>query len=318
MQASDVPTPPSGNATTQIRFDGTAMDLAMIMLRNVLLSLVTIGVYRFWGRVNARRYLWQHVQVGEHRLAYTGTGGELLRGFAKLVGLILGVLVVAGLLSKISPALDLLVTPLYLAATPAAVFGAMRYRLSRTSLRNIRFGLGGSIAEFVQLSMKGLILSVLSLGFYWPRYQHAKNAYLVGHITWGTQPFRYDGKLEDLTKRYLSIILPMIFTLGFYAPWQIAWRQGYIARHTWIGDAHLEVDIRGGELLMLILTLLAAVLLTFGLALPWATNRAVAFRAERTSIVGSLDFAAVAQSTGQVSAAADSMLDDSLGAGLEL
>ena len=72
-----------------IAYDGRFGPLARIIVSNALLSLVTLGVYRFWGKTRLRRYLWSHVVVDGERLEYTGQAMELLLGFAVAITVLL-------------------------------------------------------------------------------------------------------------------------------------------------------------------------------------------------------------------------------------
>ena len=48
---------------------------------NLLLTIVTLGIYRFWAKTRIRRYLWSQTEFLGDRFEYTGTGKELLIGF---------------------------------------------------------------------------------------------------------------------------------------------------------------------------------------------------------------------------------------------
>jgi uncharacterized membrane protein YjgN (DUF898 family) len=62
-------------------YNGRAGELAPIVLTNGLLTLITVGFYRFWGKTRLRRYLWSHVSFLGDRLEYSGRGLELFLGF---------------------------------------------------------------------------------------------------------------------------------------------------------------------------------------------------------------------------------------------
>lgn len=131
-------------------FSGDWRDFAPIALTNLLLSVVTLGIYLFWARTRERRYLWSHTRFIDDRLEYTGTGSELFIGYvlaAVLFGLpfsafnffALNAAVMRGhegLAALLGLGLYLLI--LYL--TGIAIFRALRYRLSRTLWHGIRGG----------------------------------------------------------------------------------------------------------------------------------------------------------------------------------
>lgn len=131
------------------RFDGRWQEVAPIVFTNLLLTIVTLGIYRFWATTRVRHYLWSRTRLMDEPLEWTGTGKELLIGFllvAALIGLpvvilqfglqalaLRGHVVLAGVLSLLLP-----VMIFYLVGV--ARFRALRYRLSRTYWRGIRGG----------------------------------------------------------------------------------------------------------------------------------------------------------------------------------
>ena len=64
-----------------LAFDGRFGSFGRLVFGTNLLTLVTLGFYRFWATTRRRRYLWSHVALGGDRLEYTGTGRELFLGF---------------------------------------------------------------------------------------------------------------------------------------------------------------------------------------------------------------------------------------------
>jgi len=49
-------------------FSGDWREFAPIAFTNLLLSIVTLGVYLFWARTRERRYLWSRTQFIDDRL----------------------------------------------------------------------------------------------------------------------------------------------------------------------------------------------------------------------------------------------------------
>ena len=45
------------------------------------LTIVTLGIYRFWARTRLRRYIWSSIRPGGDSFEYTGTGLEKFLGF---------------------------------------------------------------------------------------------------------------------------------------------------------------------------------------------------------------------------------------------
>ena len=81
-------------APQRLSYDGQLGELYGIFFVNLLLGIITFGIYRFWGRTRYRRYLWSHTSYDGDRFEYTGTGGELFRGFVIAMGIL--VLLIGG------------------------------------------------------------------------------------------------------------------------------------------------------------------------------------------------------------------------------
>ena len=136
-------------ADSAFGFDGNWKDFAKIALPNLLLTIVTLGIYRFWATTRERQYLWSHTRFVDERLEWTGRGIELFVGFL-LVALIIGIpfglislitngLIFRGMIEWVGAlTLFLFIATYYL--TGLARFRALRYRLSRTRWRGIRGG----------------------------------------------------------------------------------------------------------------------------------------------------------------------------------
>ena len=136
-------------AESAFGFDGTWQDFAKIALPNLLLTIVTLGIYRFWATTRERKYLWSHTRFVDERLEWTGTGMELFVGFAivfalvgipfTIVQLIANGLIFRGMFEWVGAmTVVILLVTFYL--TGLARFRALRYRLSRTRWRGIRGG----------------------------------------------------------------------------------------------------------------------------------------------------------------------------------
>ena len=67
-------------ATPGVEVDGGIGEFTGIFVVNLLLTIITIGIYRFWAITRWRRYFWSHMAFQEERFEYTGRGGKLFLG----------------------------------------------------------------------------------------------------------------------------------------------------------------------------------------------------------------------------------------------
>jgi uncharacterized membrane protein YjgN (DUF898 family) len=130
-------------------FQGLSREIIWLVIKNLLLTIVTLGFYRFWARTNVRRYLWEKMHVFGSPLEYTGTGKELFLGFLIVAfGFFVPVFVINLLVSMldnyvVAAIWGLSLPFLFFYLIGVAIYRARRYRLSRTRWRSIRAGQTG-------------------------------------------------------------------------------------------------------------------------------------------------------------------------------
>lgn len=149
----------------RLEYDGRIGALYWIFIKTLLLSVITLGFYRFWGKANLRRYAWSHMSLQGHRFEYTGTGGELLGSFLTVALLFgLGTIVLSIVTAIAGPmaanAGQFLIPILVVYLIFVGQYAAQNYRLSRTWWCGIKGGMTGSPWRY---GIKALAFAVLDL-----------------------------------------------------------------------------------------------------------------------------------------------------------
>jgi len=162
----------------QFAYDGRLGELFGIFFVNLLLSIVTLGFYRFWAKTRMRRYIWSRVSLNGDAFEYTGTGGELFIGFLIVVGFFFVATVLKTVIDLASPhdsPLPIIAALLFALIVVYLVFvaryAAQRYRLTRTLWRGIRGGMTGSAWAWGFKAMLLGILAAITLGLAGPWVQ---------------------------------------------------------------------------------------------------------------------------------------------------
>jgi uncharacterized membrane protein YjgN (DUF898 family) len=203
-------------------YDGRVSELFGIFLLNLLLTIVTLGIYRFWAITRIRRYLWSHMRFEGTRLSYTGKGKELFFGFLlamTILGLFFaGAGIIAAALVPIHPGLAAI--PLgfaYLcmfALYGAATFSAQRYRLSRTEWRGIRGGMEGSALRYGLVWLGYLLLVIVTLYQATPWMQVGLARARINASRFGSSAFHFEGRGGRLYPVWLAATLGNLLLLG--------------------------------------------------------------------------------------------------------
>ncbi|MFQ5839192.1 MAG: YjgN family protein [Candidatus Methylomirabilales bacterium] len=290
-----------GGQVRRLFFHGTGGSLFGIYIVNIFLTIVTFGVYYFWGKAKVRSYLLSQTEFTGDRLAYHGTGKELLIGFLK-AALILGGLRLLMFLPSLLNAgevievlITLLAAGMIFVFVPLAMVGTRRYRLSRISWRGIRFSFRGEFLEFVKLFLRGAFLTMISLGLYYPFFVTQQHAFMVSRTYFGNRKFDFDGRGRDLFRGFVLAYLLYLPTLGLYWFWFLAQKQRYFWEHTSFGGARFRSTVTGGRLLLLHLGNLLLLIVTLGLGRPWVIVRNAHFISQHLTLEGPLDLADIQQ-----------------------
>jgi len=199
-----------------IRFTGNWREYLPIAASNVLLIIVTLGIYRFWAAARQRRYLWSRTEVIGDRLEWSGTGKEMFIGFliVTLVLLpfflffqfLLPALVARGKAEAAGGVFMLFyVAILYLAGV--ARFRALRYRLSRTWWRGIRGGSDEPGWNYGGEYLGRIALAGITMWIAWPWMATALFRSRWNEMSFGSLPFRSTLDAEGLKRRWAGIYL---------------------------------------------------------------------------------------------------------------
>jgi uncharacterized membrane protein YjgN (DUF898 family) len=210
-----------------LSYDGKLGELYGIFIKNLLLQIVTLGIYRFWATTNTRRYVWSRVQFQGERFEYTGTGGELFKGFllaiATFFGAIIGVVILTMVLTKLTHSVVLSSLPLValyvfiFIAAAGAFYSAQRYRLSRTLWCGIRGGMSGSALVYgAYVLLYGLLL-VVTLGQMAPWVTMRLTERRINTTSFGSETFHFQGRARELYGPFLATfagIIALVVVLG--------------------------------------------------------------------------------------------------------
>ena len=140
------------------RYTGAIGAFFWLNFRLGLLTLITLGLYRFWARTRVRRYMWSATSPGGDPFEYTGTGLEKLLGFLVamvVLAVVLGIMqlllfyagmsVFSGYANEAELQVQIAIAQLSLLALyPLILFAryrARRYIMARTRWRGLRFGM---------------------------------------------------------------------------------------------------------------------------------------------------------------------------------
>ncbi|MEX0694092.1 MAG: YjgN family protein [Rhodospirillales bacterium] len=205
-----------------LTFHATRMSFARLLFINSLLTLVTIGIYRFWAKTAVRRYFWRNVSFLDDPLEYTGTGGELFVGFLIVLAILFPLGLIYSAIGSVVPpdnqglrvGLEIAYYIVLFALLQIGFYRMWRYRMSRTRWRGVRFGLDGSTWAYLKLASGWILLSVITLGAAYPWMKIDLWRYQVRHTRLGTESCRFEGDARALWLPWLPVFIAIVCTVA--------------------------------------------------------------------------------------------------------
>jgi len=317
--AAAQPSPPQ-----PVEFGGSAGEYFGIWLVNLLLSVITLGIYSAWAKVRRLRFFLGHTTIGGHRFEYHANPIAILKG--RLVAV--GVVVALNVVSSVAPVLGGATTLALLLLFPWVVNRSLRFNARMTSFRNVRFDFQGSYGRAFVAFLLFPFLSVISLGLLIPFSTRYGARYLAESYHYGTSELNTDPPLSALYKglllafgiivlpllllvgwarasfdwlaplevkgelppeillflQFLPVVLVLVFYLGYFCYQAIA--RNVVFGHLTLAEVHrFESRLSGLRLAWILLSNTVLTIATLGLLQPWAAVRRWRYEKETLTLI---------------------------------
>ena len=323
-------------------FTGNGAELFRIMLVNFIFTVLTLGIYHFWGKVKVRQYLWQRTRVLGSPLEYTGNALELLQSFL----IVLAALALVSVAADFSVILAWVLAACMLWVIHFAIYRSIRFRLTRTRWRGIYANLSGSAVAFANTAAMLTAANILCLGLLTPLVYTRLCALVVNNIWWGDTRLSFDGKAGALYNAFIisavtgfmtifmigiilggaifasfsymigpvslgSLINLMIFWLiilccfSYYAGTKLHWLLQSIS----MPNAQFHSGLPPMVIIGLCFTNTLLLVFTLGLASPWVAARTCRYLAAAIVYEGEINADALTQNTQPIPSRGDGLLD---------
>lgn len=340
MDAPVSPPPPVSFASDPrpepFHFSATGAEYFRIWIVNLLLTIVTLGIYSAWAKVRRLRYFYGSTQLAGSTFEYHGQPMQILKGRLIAVAALIPYFLVAALF----PPWDALFVVAFFIALPFIVVKSRLFGMRMTSWRNIRFDFIGTYGAATKVYIGLALLAGLTFGLAAPYWTYARQKFLIGQTRLGTTQFDFRaGSAEYYTAIILGglvlvggLAVAMLVTIPLGEDVEIDGLPGFDLRsiviipimglaylfgfavinagvrnaafdNTYIGSHKLSCRLGVSRLFWLYLTNALAAVVTLGLLIPWAQVRLTRYQLSRMQLYvnGNLDEFVAAQ-RGQVAA----------------
>ena len=199
-----------------LRFDGTARGYFGVWIVNILLTIVTLGLWSAWGKVRTLRWFYGHTTLDGHGFDYHATGEQILKG--RLIALaIIGGTSIASIVWPVTEPVFLL---FMLAAMPWAINAGLRFNACMTSWSNVRFGFRGHYGRALYVFLLLPLISLFTAGLLIPFMTLRTVRYLADGYRYGDARFASTPRLGTLYAAWgrslaLFVAVCLLFALAF-------------------------------------------------------------------------------------------------------
>lgn len=203
-------------------FAGTRWGLFKLAFVTSVLTVLTLGIYRFWMKTRLRRWYWSSIRPGGVPLEYTGNPVEILMGFLIAVTFLAFYIGIFNLILMFASYSFLAngfyaygvsfvgLIPIYFYAR----YRARRFQLARTRWRGIRFGADAAAWRYSGASMWHWALTIISAGFLYPRQVFKLEKFRTDRTWIGDHKLEQQGSWFMLIRPALPLYLVGIVTIG--------------------------------------------------------------------------------------------------------
>ncbi|MEN8892931.1 MAG: YjgN family protein [Planktotalea arctica] len=312
------------NQFRQFEFSGNAKEWFGIWIVNLLLSIVTVGVYSAWAKVRTKKYFYNNTSVEGRNFDYHATGGQILKG--RLI--VIAALVVFQITITVLPIAGLILVFALLVGYPWLLTRAMMFNARQSSFSNVRFNFVGTYGRAAMVYLVYPILCLLTLYTTAPILDRTIKRFSINNHKLGLAGFDMDAPISAFYKAaglallwIVVVFVAAIFFFGFsfgalanldalveddpsvfiammaafYAVFFAgiipagfiyhALTRNAIYNGTTVEGGHkLRSNIGAGKLLWIALSNMVVVVCTLGLMLPWAQVRMTQYLADHTGV----------------------------------
>ncbi|HVT34803.1 MAG TPA: YjgN family protein [Nevskiaceae bacterium] len=307
----------------RLRFTGDGGEYFQIWIVNLLLTVLTLGIYSAWAKVRRLRYFYRNTELAGARFEYHGDPIAILKG--RMIAL--GLLLAYQFAPRVSMRLFALVLLLLAVVMPWLLRQSFRFRMHNSSWRGLRFSFHGSVAEAYTSFLVLPIFSLITLYLGAPLMHQRIKQYQHGNARYGSERFGFHATAGNFYGAYWIIMLLFLLLIiaggvvsgmaiaaasaghggkpnasavlggmlwmfgvivaGFLAigPLWLARIQNLVWNNTTLGAHRFESKVHAGRLIWITLTNFIGIVVTLGLFRPWADVRVARYLLESVALL---------------------------------
>lgn len=329
-QTGDEPAP-SASQSLPFQFNGSGGEYFKIWIVNILLSVLTLGIYSAWAKVRRKQYFYGNTGINGASFQYLADPKKILKG---RIIVFIAFAVYSGI-NAIFPLFSLIFIFIFIPLIPWFVVRSLSFNARNSALRNIRFNFHGTYWQAAKVFIFWPLLVPFTIGAIAPYVFYRQKRFVVENGAYGTSRFGFKATAKDYYQMVFKFLIPLVICLlaaavagSFYRPLEVAipivavifylFAFAYFSvkssnlfyNSSTLSGHGFNATMGIKDYTIIIVTNTLATVLTLGLFHPFATVRAYRYKISQLALAarGDLDqFVAAEQK--QISALGDEVSD---------
>jgi len=297
----------------EFTFKGQGSEYFKIWIVNIVLTIVTLGIYSAWAKVRNKQYFYGNTFLDGSSFEYTATPIQILKG-RMVAGFLLLIYFIGDALLSSAPTQKLIFngffTLLFIIVFPLLIIKGLQFNARYSTYRNVPFDFTGTYGSafkyFILLPIASF--TVVLLPYIWQR----KNKFFVDNSAYGTESFQFSAEPRHYY-RLLGILVVIVVGLALFA-WAImssaagassvfvlpifylvgvlfvkayfkVYMHNVMYNNTTIKEHSLAGNYEFSSYAKLLFINTVGILITLGLFIPWAKVRTAHYHAEHTQFI---------------------------------
>lgn len=310
VTTADVSTASVGVPSRSLEFEfrGNGTEYFRIWIVNILLTILTLGIYSPWAKVRRNQYFYGNTRLDKASFEYLADPKKIMKG-RLIAG---GIILIINFLSQLHFILAVLSGPIFALGMPWLIIRALAFRAYNSAYRNIRFGFNATYGQAFKVFVLWPMAVLPTLGCLMPHVYYLQKKFIVENSRYGKTQFTFHARSREYVPIFLIAGLFLIAGVGLIGmgaasllpvPMVVLFLPLYLFVFAYfsvtstnlnygatrLGSHRFQANLKAMDYTTLVLTNTLAMALTLGLFTPWAQIRTMRYKVQHLFLKSSGD-----------------------------
>lgn len=195
-----------GGKPAAFHFTGDAFEYFKIWIVNVVLTVLTLGIYSAWAKVRRKRYFYGNTVLEGSAFEYTADPVTILKGRMLAFAVFMAYVLTVNVYPLAEPFLWLIFLPFI----PWVLIKALKFNARNSAYRHIRFNFDAGYRDALFVFIIIPLSLIFTLGLTYPWFAYRQRKFVSDHHRYGLSMFRFHARIAEFYKIYGLALLALL------------------------------------------------------------------------------------------------------------